>query len=110
MDIEERIARLEQAVTAQSEIIEALIGHDQALLAGLRVAITSRVPIKGSIELNRLLETSQDVLQGMPITDDALDRVAAARQRIAGVIHAALLQATFPPAVLKELRDKGAPL
>lgn len=107
MSLEARVTALEETVAVLHDVLMALVGHDQALLAGLRAAITAKHPLQGSAALKKHLDESEAFLQGMPITDGALDQTAQAREKIAGAIHAAFLQASLSPGQRRSLKDKG---
>src|SRR5688572_3030460 len=89
MDIEQRVAVLEQDIATSREVIAALTGGQQALMSGLQIFITESHPAARSAEMQRAIDERGDLLQALAVSDALLDQTDAARQAVGAAIHAA---------------------
>jgi len=106
MEPEERIDELERKVTTLIEALAALVGGEQAMLFGLQASIAEKDPQRAIAELRRNLAAHEAYLQGSPISDDWLDQIAPARERIASTIETAFLRASLTDEERDSLRER----
>ena len=94
-ELEARVAKLEKDRVVLTDLLYQLLGqvlgHEQALLAGLLAAISESDPGRRAARLDASLENAYVQILGMTIEDRTADLVGAARKTVGDAIREAFL-------------------
>lgn len=94
-ELEARVAKLEQDRAVLTDLLYGLLGqvlgHEQALFAGLLATIRESDPERRAARLDASLEGAFVQILGMTVTDRTADLVGTARQTVGAAIREAFL-------------------